>query len=63
MFDRFKELVTLTILRPAEAIGQIVAMQLPTRISWSVLVLGVMLSTLAIFSRALRCAGQRPRTT
>ena len=53
MFDRFKELVALTVFRPAEAIGQIVAMQLPTRISWPVLMLGVMLSTLAIFSRAL----------
>ena len=53
MMQQFRELVTLTILRPAEAMVQILAMQLPIRISWVLLVVGVMLSTVAIFARVL----------
>jgi hypothetical protein len=53
MMQQFRELVTLTVLRPAEAMAQIKAMQLPIRIAWVVLVIGVMLSTVAIFARVL----------
>lgn len=53
MIQHFRELVLLTIQRPAEAMAQIMAMQLPIRTSWVVLVVGVMLSTIAIFTRVL----------
>lgn len=53
MMQQFRDLVILTVLRPAEAIEQIKAMHLPVRVSWALLVLGVMLSTVAIFARVL----------
>lgn len=53
MIGLVRDLVILTILRPAEAMAQIKAMQLPLRLAWVILVIGVMLSTVAIFARVL----------
>lgn len=53
MMQTFKDLVALTVVRPAEAMAQILALDLTVRLSWVVLVIGTMLSTLAIFARVL----------
>ena len=53
MMDRFRDLVVLTVLRPAEAIEAILALKLPVRVSWAVLVLGLLTSTVMIFLRAM----------